>query len=58
MELNVLGVRKAIKVCRKFTKLEVFVHISTAYANCDRAYIEEVIYPPPVDPQRIIDALE
>ena len=58
MEMNVLGVRRAIQVCRKFSQLEVFVHVSTAYSNCDRTYIEEVIYPPPVDPQHLLDALE
>lgn len=38
---------------------QVFVHVSTAYANCDRRQaIEEVIYPPPLEPQKLIDALE
>lgn len=58
LEMNVLGVRKMINLCKNFRKLEVFVHVSTAYANCDRPYIEEVVYPPPVEPQKLIDALE
>ena len=40
------------------TSLEVFVHISTAYSNCDKQYIEEVIYPSPVEPQKIIDIIQ
>lgn len=58
VEMNVLGVRKMVVLCKQFKKLEVFVHVSTAYANCDRPYIEEVVYPTPVDPQKLIDALE
>ena len=38
---------------------QVFEHVSTAYANCDRRQIiEEVIYPPPLEPQKLIDAME
>ncbi|XP_052218054.1 fatty acyl-CoA reductase 1-like isoform X2 [Dreissena polymorpha] len=58
VEMNVLGVRKMVCLCKRFKKLEVFVHVSTAYANCDRPYIEEIVYPTPVEPQKLIDALE
>lgn len=58
MNMNVIGVRKMIQLCKNFKKLEVFVHVSTAYANCEREYIEEVIYPPPIEPQKIIDTIE
>ena len=37
---------------------QVFLHVSTAYANCDRSRIEEVVYPAPVEPQKLIDAAE
>ena len=56
--MNLLAVRKMVKLCKGFKKLEVFVHVSTAYANCERPYIEEMIYPPPVEPQKLIDAME
>ncbi|XP_078578216.1 fatty acyl-CoA reductase 1-like [Branchiostoma floridae x Branchiostoma japonicum] len=58
MQLNVVGTRDVIALCHKLKHLQAFVHVSTAYANCDRSYIEEVIYPPPVQPQKLIDALE
>ncbi|XP_076114354.1 fatty acyl-CoA reductase 1-like isoform X1 [Mytilus galloprovincialis] len=58
MEMNVLGVRKMIQLCNNFKKLEVFVHVSTAYANCDRPFIEEMVYQPSVEPQKLIDALD
>ncbi|KAK3603214.1 hypothetical protein CHS0354_036144 [Potamilus streckersoni] len=58
LELNVLGVRKMVQLCQDFKQLQVFVHVSTAYANCDRRFIEEVVYPPSLEPQKLIDALE
>eukprot|EP00063_Salmo_salar_P033965 XP_014008800.1 PREDICTED: fatty acyl-CoA reductase 1-like [Salmo salar] len=38
--------------------LQAFIHISTAYANCNRRHIDEIIYPPPVEPKKLIDSLE
>ena len=38
--------------------LQAFVHVSTAYANCDFSHIEETVYKPAVEPQKIIDVLE
>ncbi|KAK3753857.1 hypothetical protein RRG08_006244 [Elysia crispata] len=58
VEMNVVAVRKILALCRGFHHLEALVHVSTAYANCDRPYIEETVYPPPVEPQKIIDVLE
>ncbi|XP_064634535.1 fatty acyl-CoA reductase 1-like isoform X2 [Lineus longissimus] len=57
-EMNLLGVRKILKLCHQMTNLDVLVHVSTAYANCDQKSIKEVIYPPPIDPQKLIDALD
>ena len=37
---------------------QAFVHVSTAYANCDFSHIEETVYKPAVEPQKIIDVLE
>ena len=34
------------------------IHVSTAYANCNRVEIDEVLYPAPVSPQQVIDAVE
>jgi len=58
VEMNILGVRKMVKLSSGFKNLEVFVHVSTAYANCDQQYIEETVYPPPVEPQKLIDILD
>ncbi|XP_047451727.1 fatty acyl-CoA reductase 1 isoform X1 [Mugil cephalus] len=58
VQLNVLATQKMLALAHKMKHLEVFIHVSTAYANCDRELIEEVIYPPPVDYRKLIDSLE
>ena len=47
-----------ISLAKKMKKLEVFVHVSTAYANCDRQHVTEVIYNPPVTPEKILEACD
>lgn len=34
------------------------MHISTAYANCDRSHISEEVYNSPVKPEKIIEAVD
>ena len=58
VQMNVLVIRKMLQLARRMTRLQVFVHVSTAYANCDRDVIEEVVYPSSVEPQRVIDIVE
>jgi hypothetical protein len=33
---------------------QALVHVSTAYSNAPRSQIEEMVYPPPYDPDTII----
>ncbi|XP_061577174.1 fatty acyl-CoA reductase 1 isoform X1 [Cololabis saira] len=58
MQLNVLATQKMLALAHRIRHLEIFIHISTAYAHCDRELIEEVVYPPPVDYRKLIDALD
>lgn len=58
MQLNVLATQKMVSLAHRMKHLEVFIHVSTAYAHCDRELIEEVVYPPPVDYRKLIDTLE
>lgn len=57
VELNVIAVRRMVKFAKLLENLDVFVHISTAYANCENERIDEFVYSPPVEPQKIIDIL-
>uniref|UniRef100_A0A8C1M9C9 Fatty acyl-CoA reductase n=1 Tax=Cyprinus carpio TaxID=7962 RepID=A0A8C1M9C9_CYPCA len=58
MQLNVLATQKMLNLAHRMKHLEVFIHVSTAYAHCDRELIEEVVYPLPVDYRKLIDTLE
>ncbi|KAI1285384.1 putative fatty acyl-CoA reductase [Halotydeus destructor] len=52
IEFNVLGTRRVVQLCHKMPQLVALIHVSTAYANCNRDEIDEVLYPPPIAPQK------
>jgi len=56
VDMNVLGVRRALDVCKQLPQLKALVHISTAYSQVDKVdqVIEEKIYDPPLSPEKII----
>ncbi|XP_061466460.1 fatty acyl-CoA reductase 1 isoform X2 [Rhineura floridana] len=58
VQLNVIATQQLLFLAQKMKNLDVFIHVSTAFAYCNRKYIEEVVYPPPVDPKKLIDSLE
>lgn len=58
VEMNIVGVQRLLVLCKKMKRLEALVHISTAYANCDRDNIGEEIYPPPLHPSKLVNAVE
>ena len=56
--MNIVGTKKVLDLCKKMSKLESFVHVSTAYSNCNRSYIDEIVYEPSIDPYKIMDFAE
>ncbi|KAH0620869.1 hypothetical protein JD844_021726 [Phrynosoma platyrhinos] len=58
VQLNVIATQQLLFLAQKMKNLDVFIHVSTAYAYCNQKHIEEVVYPPPVDPKKLIDSLE
>uniref|UniRef100_G3Q918 Fatty acyl-CoA reductase n=1 Tax=Gasterosteus aculeatus aculeatus TaxID=481459 RepID=G3Q918_GASAC len=58
LQLNVIATQELLRLAKQMRHLEAFVHISTAYANCNRRHIDEVIYPPPVEPRKLIESVE
>lgn len=56
--INMLGTKRLVELCHRMLGLEALVHVSTAYCNCDREEVNEVIYPPPYDPEKIIQCME
>ncbi|XP_047476457.1 putative fatty acyl-CoA reductase CG5065 [Penaeus chinensis] len=58
LQMNVLGTRRLVELCHKMEKLVALVHVSTAYCNCDRVEVKEVVYPPPIDPYKLIQLVD
>ncbi|XP_055610155.1 putative fatty acyl-CoA reductase CG5065 [Uranotaenia lowii] len=52
--INMIGTKQLMELCRKMLCLDALVHVSTAYCNCDRKEVSEIIYPPPYNPDDII----
>jgi hypothetical protein len=46
------GTEKIMALCHRMKRLDSCIHVSTAYANCDRDQVLESVYPPPVDYQK------
>ncbi|XP_016302889.1 fatty acyl-CoA reductase 1 [Sinocyclocheilus anshuiensis] len=58
LQLNVIATLQLLSLAQQMQHLQAFIHISTAYANCNRRHIDEVIYPLPVEPKKLIDSLD
>ncbi|XP_048488006.1 fatty acyl-CoA reductase 1 isoform X2 [Plutella xylostella] len=56
--LNVRGTKLVVELAKECKKLELFIHISTAYCHLHEKLLEEKPYPPPADPHQIIQAVE
>nr|CAD7585957.1 unnamed protein product [Timema genevievae] len=61
---RILGLEDRTSVSLSITGLatcirgKALIHVSTAYCNCDRPEVDEVIYSPPYDPEHIIQCME
>jgi fatty acyl-CoA reductase len=44
--------------CSELFGFQALVHVSTAYCNCDRQVVEEIIHPPHADWREIISIVE
>ncbi|CAG0880196.1 unnamed protein product [Darwinula stevensoni] len=58
VNMNVHGTKRLVSLCHKMNKLACLVHVSTAYCNCDREEVLETVYPPPMEPNHLIPAME
>ncbi|TMW48389.1 hypothetical protein DOY81_006518 [Sarcophaga bullata] len=52
--INMLGTKRLVELCHRMMSLDALIHVSTAYCNCDRTEVSEVIYAPPFNPDDII----
>ncbi|XP_070391766.1 fatty acyl-CoA reductase 1-like isoform X1 [Dermacentor albipictus] len=57
-ELNVLGTRRVLDLCKQLRNRCVLVHVSTAYCNCDKPDVHEVIKQPCKNTKQFFEALQ
>lgn len=55
VNMNTTGTLRLLTLAETMKKLEVFVHLSTAYCRCDLDVLEEKLYPAVHKPRKIID---
>ncbi|XP_037071461.1 putative fatty acyl-CoA reductase CG5065 [Pollicipes pollicipes] len=58
VNMNVKGTQSLLNLAKNMKRLEAFIHVSTAYCNCDREVVEEMVYPSPADPKKVMDTVE
>ncbi|XP_074028601.1 putative fatty acyl-CoA reductase CG5065 [Leptinotarsa decemlineata] len=56
--INMLGTQRLVELCKRMDQLEALVHVSTAYANCDRYEVKETVYPPSIGPDQVTSLVE
>ncbi|KAL3270689.1 hypothetical protein HHI36_021217 [Cryptolaemus montrouzieri] len=56
--INVLGTQRLVELCKKMGNLEALIHVSTAYCNCNRTDVREVVYNPPMGPDQVTSLVE
>jgi len=57
-EINIRGTREMLLLAKECSNLESYVHVSTAFANCPRSFIEEKLYPAPMTLKEIFEFIE
>lgn len=58
VNMNIESTKKLINLAYKMKHLEVFVHVSTAYVNCDCKHLDEKLYEPEHDPEWLIKQIQ
>jgi len=56
--MNVRGTREVVQLAKQMKNLAVLLHVSTAYCNCIRQYVEEKVYESPCDWRDVISVAE
>ncbi|XP_069702744.1 putative fatty acyl-CoA reductase CG8306 [Periplaneta americana] len=55
VNINLLGTRRVVQLCKEMSHLKALVHVSSAYVNSNRkGGVEEVVYPAPEDAEKVI----
>uniref|UniRef100_T1ITA3 Fatty acyl-CoA reductase n=1 Tax=Strigamia maritima TaxID=126957 RepID=T1ITA3_STRMM len=54
---NLMPINFLLQLCRKMHSLVALIHLSTAYSNCTKSFIDEIVYPAIVPPKTIIEII-
>jgi len=57
LEINVCAVEEVCRLCHQIKDLQAFVHVSTAYSQCNQEIIQEKIYRSTIDTRSILQTL-
>uniref|UniRef100_T1H269 Fatty acyl-CoA reductase n=1 Tax=Megaselia scalaris TaxID=36166 RepID=T1H269_MEGSC len=57
VQINMLGTKRLVELCHRMLSLDALIHVSTAYCNCDRSDVSEILYAPPYNPDDIISLI-
>lgn len=54
VNINLLGTRRVVKLCKEIQDFKALVHVSSAYVNATQSEPLEKVYPPPADVEEIL----
>ncbi|KAG7201487.1 hypothetical protein KM043_004246 [Ampulex compressa] len=58
IDTNVSATKALMELCTRMRNLQVVVHVSTAYSNCNRKSIDETFYDPPLSADTVIGLVQ
>nr|XP_014092579.2 putative fatty acyl-CoA reductase CG5065 [Bactrocera oleae] len=58
VQMNVVGTLKLLQLAEKMASLQVIIHVSTSYCQCNESVLEERAYPAPQNPYDVIKIVE
>lgn len=56
VNINIIGTKKVMEICKKMKELKALIHVSTAYSFCNRKEIDEIVYSEHLTAQQVIEA--
>ncbi|XP_037955528.1 putative fatty acyl-CoA reductase CG5065 [Teleopsis dalmanni] len=58
IEMNLTGTKRALCIAKEMKNLEAFIHLSTAFCNCDQEVMYEKVYEYPHKPEDLMRLAE
>ncbi|XP_023234534.1 fatty acyl-CoA reductase 1-like isoform X1 [Centruroides sculpturatus] len=56
VNINIIGTKKVMEICKNMKELKALIHVSTAYSFCNRKEIDEIVYSEQLTAQQVIEA--